>query len=365
MIKLANTGMGCDYTGGTHSFTYSIENPRDGLTVKAAPTAGWISDVKVNDGTVTFSVSENNGGYTRDARIALSYGSVTAEFTVFQEYTEPMLHLFASSDSFDYKGGTADLVYQVKYPRKGLKPAISCDASWIRLSTTSLNGEDGQLSFEVLQNNDSGEERSAYIVLSYGTQRQSVTIRQTNEQPVIKLEREALFFDYTGGSGSFTFTVENQRDNLTASVRQNEAWITDVSVNNGTVSFSVAENNDGGQRVGEIIITYGSASARFHVVQEYTEMSLILVESSRYVDSNGGSFSFDYIIKNPRKSVKTRVLCDFDWVTDISFREEDYGNQVVGVISYTVTKNNTSGQRNAYIYINCGSVGTAYSIYQD
>jgi hypothetical protein len=254
-----------DYKGGSSSFSFTVENPRDHLTASVRQNVGWISGLTLKNGTVSYSVSENNEGAERIGEIIITYGSASARFIVAQKYVAPSLYAEANKNEFDYTGGSSYIFYHVDNPRKDLKISAYCESDWLNVSTPSGSETQGEIHFNVAPNNSSDPERSAMVYVSYGDIGQTVPIYQTNAQPVIKVEKEAEVFDYKGGSSSFSFTVENPRDHLAASVQQNVGWISGLTLKDGVVSFSVSENNDGGERIGEIIITYGSASDRFNV----------------------------------------------------------------------------------------------------
>jgi hypothetical protein len=246
-----------------------------------------------------------------------------------------------------------------------MKVNVYCDADWLTFGALSGSETHGEIHFDVAPNNSSDPERSAMVYVSYGDIGQTVPIYQTNAQPEIKLPNTGMGCGYESGTHSFNFTIENPRDNMTATARPNVDWISISSVNNGVVSFNVSENNDGGERAGEIVITYGSASARFVVFQEYAEISLIVVNPSTYLAREGGSVSFDYIIENPRATLKTSVTCDRNWITDLKYREENQGNIKVGTVTFTVPENVSSGERSANIYVVHGNRQADHYIHQE
>ena len=73
--------------------------------------------------------------------------------------------------------------------------------------------------------------------------------------PILYAETPSSPFPYTGGSGSFNFSVTNPVSGATASASTTESWITNVAVSGNTVNFQVAQN-DGLARSGEITLTY-------------------------------------------------------------------------------------------------------------
>lgn len=77
------------------------------------------------------------------------------------------------------------------------------------------------------------------------------------------------FAEYThlGGSGSFTFTIQDPRQGAEITAQSQDSWIKDVSLSGSTVNYTVAENNTGAKRIGRIKITDGYSSKDFYVTQ--------------------------------------------------------------------------------------------------
>jgi hypothetical protein len=89
------------------------------------------------------------------------------------------------------------------------------------------------------------------------------------------------------------------------------------------------------------------------------------VNPSTYLAREGGSVSFDYIIENPRATLKTSVTCDRNWITDLKYREENQGNIKVGTVTFTVPENVSSGERSANIYVVHGNRQADHYIHQE
>ena len=363
VIKLEDGGKACGYAGGTYTFTYSIENPRENLAVRATTGVHWITGLSAENGVVSFNVAENNDGSSRAGQIVLTYGSATAKFIIDQEYVRPVVYVDPLSLDFNYKGGSAMIHYVVPYPRKNMKVNVSSSADWAKVVSYDGSLTEGDISIEVSENTSSDPDRAAYIDINYGTSFQTVLVRQTNEAPVIKLVDGGKFCSYAEGTYTFAYSIENPRESLTARATSGVHWITGLSAENGVVSFNVAENNDGSSRMGQIVLTYGSASVNFIVEQEYVKSALYLGTNSSDFGRSGGSSSFDYVVFNPRKNDKLIVSCDRDWVT---FNYTESKEEVLsGVVSFRVAANNTSGPRSAYIGVYYGGQEEYYQIYQE
>lgn len=75
--------------GGDFEITYSLENPVEGTTIKATVvnTAMITAVDTAVEGVVTFSVSENTTGATREGAVIVNYGSLSFTVVVEQEYS--------------------------------------------------------------------------------------------------------------------------------------------------------------------------------------------------------------------------------------------------------------------------------------
>lgn len=72
--------------GGTASVSYTVTNPRDGVSVQPDNKAGWINDFDTSvTGTLSFTVSENTDTVRRTADVTVVYGDLQDAFKVIQE----------------------------------------------------------------------------------------------------------------------------------------------------------------------------------------------------------------------------------------------------------------------------------------
>ena len=160
------------------------------------------------------------------------------------------------------------MTYQINNPRKNMKVSVYCSSGWLKIISTDGSNDYGKIYFDVAENND--EDRSAYVEIYYGSEYQTVQIRQTSNPPAIKLTDTGKECSYSEGSYSFSYSIENPRESLTLRATANEDWIADVRVSDGQVSFRVLENNHG-DRVGKIYLTYGNVEEEFIVDQKYVK----------------------------------------------------------------------------------------------
>ena len=88
-IILTSSSIEVDYDGGTFSFSYSVTNPRAGMTITFDViyddgNINWITDVDITENAVKYLISENIYYRLRTGRITLNYMNATAEYTIMQ-----------------------------------------------------------------------------------------------------------------------------------------------------------------------------------------------------------------------------------------------------------------------------------------
>ncbi|MBR6630736.1 MAG: BACON domain-containing protein [Alistipes sp.] len=99
------------YDATEGSFTYTVENPVEGVEAVATTDAEWISNLTAADGTVSFTTSVNEG-FVRSATITLTYGEASATIEVKQGAAgqDPDLNYYVyDMVSFEAKPRTANV----------------------------------------------------------------------------------------------------------------------------------------------------------------------------------------------------------------------------------------------------------------
>ena len=161
---------------------YKLENPIEGVEVKAKSTATWISQVQAKDGKIIFAMSENKGE-AREGKITAEYGMLPAiEFTVKQgAYVAPAPVVTINEQSVDlaYDATEGSFTYTVENPVEGVVAEATTDAEWI----SNLVAADGTVSFTTSVNE--GFVREATITVTYGEASDSVVVKQgaANQNP--------------------------------------------------------------------------------------------------------------------------------------------------------------------------------------
>ena len=230
---------------------------------------------------MSFRVKENPEQNTRVAQITLEYpGAKSISVSIEQKYVATTILVTPTSTEFGYAGGNGSFSYTVNNLRAGVEMTVSSSVSWI----TILTKTSGSVTFSVAENN-SGSAREGKIVLSYGNYATAgFTVNQSWSGPEIILTPTSKEFGYAGGSGSFSYTINNPRTGVEITASSNASWITNLTKNSGSMIFTVAENNSGSSREGKIILSYGNyATAEFNIQQSGPNITLNKSELNLFV----------------------------------------------------------------------------------
>ncbi|MBQ7517305.1 MAG: Ig-like domain-containing protein [Bacteroidales bacterium] len=345
----------CTYTGGDFSFNFTVENPRQGISVTATSQSSWITGVTISGNTVSYKVAENNSGSYRNGKILLSYGNLaTKEFTVFQYWSAAVITTIPTSQNVTYTGGSFSLEFSVSNPREGAAVTASSQSDWI--TDVSISGN--TVSYRVSENN-SGSSRTGRIKLSYGTFATKLfTVSQSWSAATIITTPASQEVTYSGGNFSLEFSVSNPREGVSVTASSLSDWITNVSVSGNSVSYKVAENNSGSSRTGKIKLSYGPLTTKeFSVSQAWSASEIITTPAGQEVTYTGGSFSLDFSVSNPREGATVTASSQSDWITDVNIS----GNKAI----YKVAENNSSAQRLGSIKLSYGTYDTkSFSVTQ-
>ena len=348
-IAFTPTSGSHDYTGGNHTFKYTISNPREGQKATFTASDSWITGLMDNNGTVSYTIAENNSGTSRTGKITVTYAGVSKEFTVTQSYTASGISLSPTSGSHDYTSGTYNFKYTISNPREGQKAAVSTSDSWI----TGVSDSNGTVSYKVAENN-SGSSRTGKITVTYAGVSKEFIVTQSYTASGISLSPTSGSHDYTSGTYNFTYTVSNPREGQKATVSTSDSWITGVTDNNGTVSYTVSRNTTGSSRSGKITVKYGDLSKTFTITQ--SAASLTLSSSSATCTYASASKSFSITISNRQSDLAVSIKSDVSWITNLS--------ESNGTVSYKVAENNSGSSRTGKIIVTYAGVSKNFTLTQ-
>lgn len=161
---------------------YKLENPIEGVEVKAKSDVMWISQLQAKDGKILFGLAENKGE-AREGKITAEYGMLPAiEFTVKQgAYVAPapVVTITEESVALAYDATEGSFTYTVENPVEGVVAVATTDAEWV----SNLTAADGTVSFTTSVNE--GFVREATITVTYGEASDSIVVKQgaANQNP--------------------------------------------------------------------------------------------------------------------------------------------------------------------------------------
>ncbi len=154
---------------------FKLENPIEGVEVKAKSGAMWISQVQVKENKIVFALAENKGE-AREGKITAEYGMLPAiEFTVKQgAYVAPapVVTIAEESVALAYDATEGSFTYTVENPVEGVVAEATTDAQWL----SNLVAADGTVSFTTSVNE--GFVREATITVTYGEASDSIVVKQ-------------------------------------------------------------------------------------------------------------------------------------------------------------------------------------------
>lgn len=195
-----------------------------------------------------------------------------------EKMADPVLVINQESVDVPYTGGTASVTYTLENPIDGERFSISSDDEWVG----QFNQEEvGVISFEVEQNTGQ-ETRETDVVVKYAGVTAGFTVRQNaagQDSPVFELDRTEVTVGNDGGNVSVGYILQNPVDGAEVEYMCEEQWISDIVIDEESISLEVAAN-DGGERSAEIEFDYAGISQKLRVVQsEDAEPFSISVEN--------------------------------------------------------------------------------------
>ena len=288
-IAVEPASQSTNYAGGKYEFSYSITNPKQGASVKVDRCPEWITDAKVVGNKVSYTVSENNSGSSREGYIVLKYDKVEKSFKVTQSYSSSSIVTNPLSKQTNYVGGDFSFTYTIENPREGAEVTATTQTDWITGIVVSGN----KVSYTVTENN-SGSSREGNIVLKYGNHTQNYVVNQT--VPLIIPTVTSVKLDHRNQYYSIRYRVDNARtmDHLT--IDAGASWITNIQVSSTSVSFSVQENDTYNDRNTTLILHYPGARDYEITVSQRVDPSRVLIIkanniSFKMVKVDGGTFT--------------------------------------------------------------------------
>ena len=347
-ILLSETERTIDYAASHQELSYEIDNPLPTSSLALVCDSDWVTNIRVENGKVSFDVAENNAGESRNATFAFSYGGArNVIFSLTQQWSASEITTTPTSQEVAYTGDSFSFDFTIANPREGASVTATSQSDWI--TDVQLSGN--TVSYKVTENNF-GSSRTGKIKLTYGSYATTeFSVTQSWSSAAITITPTSQDVAYTGGAYSFDFAVTNPREGASITAVSQSDWITDVQLSGNTVSYKVTENNFGSSRTGKIKLTYGSyATTEFSVTQSWSSAAITITPTSQDVAYTGGAYSFDFAVTNPREGASITAVSQSDWIIDVELS----GNTV----SYKVAENNSGSSRLGKIKLTYGSYAT-------
>ena len=267
LILTSNEVMNFKTEGGQGTIEYTLVNAREGVEFEAVCEAAWIGEFAYGD-VITFVVAENDAEEAREAKITVNYAEASMEVTVKQagKKVNAATALVITSENpmeIDMNGGIGTITYTIENPVQGVELTASANVNWI--SQVTVQSE--KIIFQVAAN--TGDAREATITATYGMLKEVVTIKQAEyvaPAPVFNFEPESLEVTFEGGAQSVAYTIENAVEGAEVVATCEAAWVSNLAVANGTMTFDVAANEES-LRQAIIVLTYGDYTFEYIVKQ--------------------------------------------------------------------------------------------------
>lgn len=305
-------------------------------TISAISSEDWIN-CRVSGKTLYVSAN-TNPKEERSATITITahssfFGSELSyrkqeTITVSQE-TGYASHLSVSNDDIylTANGGKSSISINTD----GIFEVRTAPASWV---STSINGE--TLNLECGEN--SGIERSSYLILKSGTKTLRLDITQAgNSATRLDVSTSDVEFSASGGSR----TIDIYTDGECQISTQTESWA-HATINGNSISLSVDEN-PGTKRTDYFVIKSGSHTERINISQAGKSATRLSVSTE--------NVSFSYTGGSRTITVST----DGEW--QISTGTAGWGHTSISgnTITLKIDENTSSSSRTDYFVIKSGS----------
>ena len=251
--------------GGQATVEYTLLNAKEGVEFTAEYEAEWISNLTFGE-TITFDIAVNENAEPREAKMTFKYDVASMEVTVKQGGKKATPAIVINSEKemeFGQDGGMGTIEYTIENPIQGINVAAETNASWI--SQVTVQAE--KILFQVAAN--TGDAREAVINITYGMLEEKVTVKQVEyvaPAPVFNFDPATLEVTYEGGAQSVAFTIDNAIEGAEVVATCEVAWISNLAVANGAMTFDVAANEES-LRQAIIVLSYGDYATEYVVKQ--------------------------------------------------------------------------------------------------
>lgn len=331
------------------TISYSVTNPKSGVSVKAATSASWIKDFTYpSKGKIDFKVEENEGD-ERVGVVSLSYeGAKNVSVEVLQMSAGTSIALSPDSLKFDYSGGTLSVKVE-----SGRPWTMEGSYDWVKPSGTE--GYPGtEISFSV-DTNFTQTERSAEFTFKCAANTATLTVTEASANFGISVDKEKVSIPAAGGTQSVKVTAEHEW-----TVSGGADWLK-TNVSGNTLNLTAGENALASERTVTLTLKSGkgkllhtasisvSQEGNASIIASFTDPNLKAYILNNYDKNSDGAISQEEAdavtaLKWEEVSPSTSIS-SFDGIENLrnlkifSFSTPSYGEYFSEVSKIDLTKN--------------------------
>lgn len=240
--------------------------------------------------------------------------------------------------------------YQIEGLPAGNLLQVDLESDWIHV--VEITDSQIKLSLDV---NDDLAERSATLTLSHpAIATETLTLSQSFYG--LQLSSYTTETTYKGGNYEVSFTIENPEQGMEPSVKCDADWISDLTIQDNKITFTVSQNNGDSDRSADVVLEYGAECLTHKVEQSYLATVIKTNPASTTCNYKAKSISFTYTITNPREGVVLVVSCTADWITNLTHDKSK--------VSFKVSENSTEESREAEILLIYGNLVVVHKVEQ-
>lgn len=232
---------------------------------------------------------KNMGAISQDGDVMTLGGKKYSVLKGFKVEYYSKIVLASTSGTATYVKQSSSFACTIDNPVQTSTLAIACPADWI--SNIKFTGE--AVTFDIAENTSSSNRLATFTMKYAGARDVTYVLTQNWAASGISLTPSTKEFTYTGGNGSFTYSIENPRDGASVIALSGSDWITNVSVSGNTVSYKVASLSSVFAREGTIKVKYkwsaGSVEKAFLITQKGSPVTSLTLNKSSVALTAGGS----------------------------------------------------------------------------
>lgn len=264
------------------------------------------------------------GSFTDDWSALVIGNDYYSAVKSFKSECYPSLSVNPSDIVLPYIARTSSVPVTVNRPIPSGTLSASTSETWL----TNVAVTDGLLVFDAAETN---ADRSGEIILKYDYAEDCVVSVRQHPSTFIRLAVSEGEYNYARQSASFEVTVDNPVDGSVLSASTQADWIFRLTVDGGTVSFDLGENNSSNSRSATVTLSYsGAADVSYTVTQTWDKTVIVLTSETKDVEYTGGTYTVPLGIENPRWGSTTRATTSDDWISDITVSDNSLSFKVAG-----------------------------------